>query len=67
MVSGGFEPFTCTVHFISVIITSAPLQIVRHEIWEGGEPGVEFFYLPTQLPRERARPGLFMQSFKANA
>ena len=29
---------TFTVHFISIIISSAPLQIVRHETPETGDP-----------------------------
>ena len=38
MVSGWFKCITFIVHFISIIITSAPHQIIRHEIPEVGDP-----------------------------
>ena len=36
--SGWFRLITCTVHFISIIITSAPAQISRYQIPEVGDP-----------------------------
>lgn len=38
MVSGEFRCFTFTVHFIPFIIASGPPQIIRHSIWEVGDP-----------------------------
>ena len=38
MVLGWFECITFTMHIISVIITSAPLQIIRYYIPEVGNP-----------------------------
>ena len=37
-VLGRFKCITLTVYFISVIITSAPAQIIRHQIPEVGDP-----------------------------
>ena len=37
MVSRLFKHLTFSVHFISIIITSAPSQIIRHEILEVGD------------------------------
>ena len=41
---GGFvmiQHITCIVHFISIIITSAPPQITRPQIPKAGDPGCE--------------------------
>ena len=38
VVSGWFKCITCTVHFISIIITSVPPQIIRPLIPEAGDP-----------------------------
>ena len=38
MVSGLFKCITFTVHFISIIITLAAAQIIRHWILEAGDP-----------------------------
>ena len=38
LISGRFKHITFIVHFISIIITSAPPQIIRHQIPEVGEP-----------------------------
>ena len=37
-VSGWFKHIACIVHFISIIITSAPPQVIRHQIPEVGVP-----------------------------
>ena len=42
----GFQRFkhsTCIVHSISIIITSASPQSIRHQIWEVGHPGYQEF------------------------
>lgn len=38
MVSGGLKHITFIAHFISIIITSAPSQIIRHQNPEDGDP-----------------------------
>ena len=38
MVSVWFKHITFTVHFISISVTSAPTQIIRHQILEVGTP-----------------------------
>ena len=40
-VSGWFKHITFSVNFISIIITSAPPQIIRHQILEVGDPWLE--------------------------
>ena len=37
-VSGRFKLVTCIVYFISIIITLAPPQNIRHQIPEVGDP-----------------------------
>ena len=41
MVWGWFKYIAFIVYFISVIITSAPLQIIKLQIPEAGDPAVE--------------------------
>ena len=52
MVWGWFKCIIFIVHFISVIITSAPPQIIRHQIPEVGDPckRVTWFTLHTVWP-----------------
>ena len=38
VVWGRFKHMTCIAHFISIIITSDPPQIIRHRILEVGDP-----------------------------
>ena len=38
MLWGLFKPIVFTMHFISIIITSAPPHIIWHEIPEAGDP-----------------------------
>ena len=49
MVWGWFKCVTFIVHFISVIITSAPPQIIRHWIPEVGDPRLYGVPSPTKL------------------
>ena len=44
VVSGWFKCITFIVHFISVIITSAPPQTIRHQIPEAGDPCHIWYY-----------------------
>ena len=46
VVSERFKHITCTVHFISVIIISAPSQIIGHQILEMGDPWTLKRFLP---------------------
>ena len=53
---GGFvmiQHITCVVHFISIIITSAPPQITRPQIPKAGDPSCE---VPAGNGEEQPRP-----------